>query len=87
MPFSYLTKFSLLLYRMWARQFGAMSGVTVPNQAAEHYYLITDDVPGMDPRLPVLEDVSFYDSFGESRLLSSCLSLTHKDWDFLYWML
>src|SRR5271165_2591503 len=34
---------------MWARQFGALAGVSVPLQAAEHYYLLTDTVPGMDP--------------------------------------
>jgi 4-methylaminobutanoate oxidase (formaldehyde-forming) len=43
---------------MWARQFGELSGVVVPNQAAEHYYLITEDIPDMDPRWPILEDVS-----------------------------
>ncbi|MGI8451559.1 MAG: FAD-dependent oxidoreductase [Streptosporangiaceae bacterium] len=41
---------------MWARQFGALAGVGVPLQAAEHYYLLTDTVPGMDPDLPVIED-------------------------------
>ena len=45
---------------MWARQFGAMSGVHVPLQAAEHYYLLTGAVPGMDPDLPVLEDANAY---------------------------
>src|SRR5215475_2555727 len=30
---------------MWARQFGALAGVAVPLQAAEHYYLLTDTVP------------------------------------------
>ena len=34
---------------MWARQFGALAGVAVPLQAAEHYYLLTDTVPGMMP--------------------------------------
>jgi 4-methylaminobutanoate oxidase (formaldehyde-forming) len=45
---------------MWARQFGEASGVhNVPNQAAEHYYLITEPMPGIvDPRWPVLEDSS-----------------------------
>ena len=38
---------------MWARQFGALAGVCVPLQAAEHYYLLTDTVPGMDHDLPV----------------------------------
>src|SRR5215813_14972817 len=41
---------------MWARQFGALAGVHVPLQAAEHYYLLTDTVAGMDPDLPVIED-------------------------------
>jgi glycine/D-amino acid oxidase-like deaminating enzyme len=30
---------------MWARQFGEQAGVSVPNQAAEHYYLLTDAIP------------------------------------------
>ena len=41
---------------MWARQLGAMSGVTVPLQAAEHYYLITEEMEGLDPSWPVIED-------------------------------
>jgi 4-methylaminobutanoate oxidase (formaldehyde-forming) len=45
---------------MWARQFGALAGVRVPLQAAEHYYLLTDTVPGMDPNLPVIEDPDNY---------------------------
>ncbi len=45
---------------MWARQFGATAGVHVPLQAAEHYYLITDEVPGMDADLAVIEDPGSY---------------------------
>ena len=45
---------------MWARQFGALAGVSVPLQAAEHYYLLTDTVPGMSPDLPVIEDPDNY---------------------------
>ena len=45
---------------MWARQFGALAGVAIPLQAAEHYYLLTDTVPGMDPDLPVIEDPDNY---------------------------
>ena len=41
---------------MWARQLGAEAGVTIPLQAAEHYYLITEPIDGMDGSLPVLED-------------------------------
>ena len=45
---------------MWARQFGALAGVSVPLQAAEHYYLLTDTVPGMSRDLPVIEDPDNY---------------------------
>jgi heterotetrameric sarcosine oxidase gamma subunit len=45
---------------MWARQFGALAGVSVPLQAAEHYYLLTDTVPGMDQDLAVIEDPDNY---------------------------
>ncbi len=41
---------------MWGREVGAMAGVTVPLQAAEHYYLLTDDVEWAHPDLPVIED-------------------------------
>src|SRR5262249_58711766 len=45
---------------MWARQFGALAGVAVPLQAAEHYYLLTDTVPGVDAGLPVIEGPDNY---------------------------
>jgi heterotetrameric sarcosine oxidase gamma subunit len=45
---------------MWARQLGALAGVQVPLQAAEHYYLLTDTVPGMALDLPVIEDPDNY---------------------------
>lgn len=41
---------------MWARQLGERSGVTIPLQAAEHYYLITEQMDGLDPAWPVIED-------------------------------
>ena len=49
---------------MWARQFGALAGVNVPNQAAEHYYLITEPIKGL-PKMPVLEDPSAYGYYRE----------------------
>ncbi len=45
---------------MWARQFAAKAGVVVPNQAAEHYYLVTDPIDEIDPEWPVIEDPSAY---------------------------
>jgi glycine cleavage system aminomethyltransferase T/glycine/D-amino acid oxidase-like deaminating enzyme len=50
---------------MWARQFGQMAGVNIPNQAAEHYYMITEDIKGLSAELPVLEDPSSYGYFRE----------------------
>jgi len=41
---------------MWARQVGLLAGVDVPLQAAEHYYLISEPVAGVHPRLPILRD-------------------------------
>ncbi len=38
---------------MWARDFGAMSGVSVPLHACEHFYLVTEPIQGLG-RLPVL---------------------------------
>jgi 4-methylaminobutanoate oxidase (formaldehyde-forming) len=50
---------------MWARQLGEMSGVTIPNQAAEHYYLITEKIDGISADLPVLEDPSVHAYYRE----------------------
>lgn len=32
----------------------------IPNQAAEHYYLITDAIPEVDPSWPIIEDPTSY---------------------------
>ena len=50
---------------MWARQIGEVSGVNIPNQAAEHYYLITEEMDGMPQNMPVLEDPSHYGYYRE----------------------
>ena len=50
---------------MWARQLGEQNGVVIPNQAAEHYYLITDKIDGVSGDLPVLEDPSTHAYFRE----------------------
>jgi len=41
---------------MWSREIAASVGVNVPLQAAEHYYLITDEMDGAHRNLPLLED-------------------------------
>jgi glycine cleavage system aminomethyltransferase T/glycine/D-amino acid oxidase-like deaminating enzyme len=39
---------------MWARELGLRSGVSIPLHAAEHFYLVTEPVPGLSRDLPVL---------------------------------
>jgi 4-methylaminobutanoate oxidase (formaldehyde-forming) len=50
---------------MWAREFGALAGVSIPNQAAEHYYLITEPIPDLPRNMPVLEDPAAYGYYRE----------------------
>ncbi len=50
---------------MWARQVGAMAGVSVPLQAAEHAYLISDQVEQVHPDMPILEDPDRYAYYRE----------------------
>ncbi len=50
---------------MWARELGARQGLVVPNQAAEHYYLITDTIDGLDPDGPIFEDPASYGYYRE----------------------
>jgi 4-methylaminobutanoate oxidase (formaldehyde-forming) len=41
---------------MWAKEIGTMAGVSVPLQAIEHAYLITEPFDGVSPDLPIFED-------------------------------
>ncbi len=50
---------------MWAREFGARAGVSVPLQAAEHYYLITDTVEWAHRDLPIVEEPDRYGYYRE----------------------
>ncbi len=50
---------------MWARELAAASGLVVPNQAAEHYYLITDTIEGIDPNAPIFEDPASHGYYRE----------------------
>jgi sarcosine dehydrogenase len=41
---------------IWARQVGAMAGVSVPAGAVEHQYVVTEKIAGVTPGLPTLRD-------------------------------
>jgi glycine cleavage system aminomethyltransferase T/glycine/D-amino acid oxidase-like deaminating enzyme len=50
---------------MWARQLGELAGVTIPLQAAEHYYLLTEPIDEVSRDWPVLEDPANFGYFRE----------------------
>ena len=50
---------------MWARQLGERAGVTIPLQAAEHYYLITEPIASVSAGFPILEDPASFGYFRE----------------------
>ena len=44
----------------WAKQVGAMCGVTVPLHSAEHFYVVTEQIDGVHRDLPILRDPDGY---------------------------
>jgi hypothetical protein len=51
---------------LWGREVAAKAGVTVPLQAAEHYYLLTEPITGVTPEsVPVIEDGEAYGYYRE----------------------
>ena len=49
----------------WARKVGQMCGVAVPLHSAEHMYIVTGRIEGVDPDLPVMRDPDGYIYFKE----------------------
>ncbi|MCW2831029.1 MAG: FAD-dependent oxidoreductase [Aeromicrobium sp.] len=44
----------------WAHQLAAQIGVNVPLHSAEHFYVVTDQIEGVRPDLPILRDPDGY---------------------------
>ncbi len=44
----------------WAKSIGAMAGVNVPLHSAEHFYVVTERIDGVDRMLPILRDPDGY---------------------------
>ncbi|MEO6929543.1 MAG: FAD-dependent oxidoreductase [Casimicrobiaceae bacterium] len=44
----------------WARELGLASGVNVPLYSAEHFYLVTGAIDGVDANMPVVRDPDGY---------------------------
>jgi heterotetrameric sarcosine oxidase gamma subunit len=49
----------------WAKQIGAMAGVNVPLHSAEHFYVVSEEIDGVHPDLPILRDPDGYTYFKE----------------------
>ncbi|MGB3485746.1 MAG: FAD-dependent oxidoreductase [Mycobacterium sp.] len=49
----------------WAKHLAAMAGVNVPLHSAEHFYVVSEVIPGVHPDLPILRDPDGYTYFKE----------------------
>jgi len=49
----------------WAKAVGALAGVDVPLHSAEHFYVVTEQIDGVHPDLPILRDPDGYTYFKE----------------------
>lgn len=67
---------------MWAREIGQMAGVSVPLQACEHFYVITDSIPGLPRDLPVLRipDECAYYKEDAGKILLGAFEPKAKPW-------
>jgi len=49
----------------WAKAVGALAGVDVPLHSAEHFYVVSEQIDGIHPGLPILRDPDGYTYFKE----------------------
>jgi 4-methylaminobutanoate oxidase (formaldehyde-forming) len=66
---------------MWGHQVGAMAGVNVPLQACEHFYIVTEAIPGLT-QLPVLRvpDECAYYKEDAGKILLGAFEPVSKPW-------
>ncbi|MEH6626895.1 MAG: FAD-dependent oxidoreductase [Motiliproteus sp.] len=67
---------------MWAREFGRKAGVNVPLHAAEHFYVVTENMPDLQRGLPTLRDMDGYCYYKEDagKLLVGMFEPNAKPW-------
>ncbi|HLW23957.1 MAG TPA: FAD-dependent oxidoreductase [Steroidobacteraceae bacterium] len=67
---------------LWSRELAASIGVSVPLQACEHYYVLFQNVPGLDPNLPVLRDYDHcsYFKYDAGKLLVGAFEPHARPW-------
>jgi len=67
---------------MWSHALAAAAGVAVPLHAAEHFYIVTEPIPGLPSGLPVLRvpDECVYCKEDAGKLLLGCFEPVAKPW-------
>jgi 4-methylaminobutanoate oxidase (formaldehyde-forming) len=67
---------------MWSHRLAAAVGVAVPLHAAEHFYIVTEPIPGLPSGLPVLrvQDECAYYKEDAGKLLLGCFEPIAKPW-------
>src|SRR6056300_280904 len=67
---------------MWAREIGAMAGVSVPLHACEHFYIVTEGISGLQSNLPVLRvpDECAYYKEDAGKILLGAFEPNSKPW-------
>ncbi|MBP5855406.1 FAD-dependent oxidoreductase [Marivibrio halodurans] len=67
---------------MWSRDLGGDIGVSLPLHAAEHFYIVTEPVPGLSTDLPVLRVPDEYSYYKEDagKILLGCFEPEAKPW-------
>lgn len=67
---------------MWSRELAAQIGVSLPLHAAEHFYAVTEAIPGLPRDLPVLfvADEQTYYKEDAGKLLVGCFEKHAKPW-------
>ena len=67
---------------MWARDIAGWVDACVPVHAAEHFYIVTEPVPGLAPNLPILRDADGCSYFKEDtgKLLVGWFEPKAKPW-------
>ncbi len=59
------SEFVVLACGMWTRQLAATAGISVPLQACEHFYLVTEPLDGVERGMPTLRDPGNHAYFKE----------------------
>jgi 4-methylaminobutanoate oxidase (formaldehyde-forming) len=67
---------------MWSRQLAAGIGVSLPLHAAEHFYIVTEPMAELKPRMPTLRvpDEFTYYKEDAGKLLIGCFEPVAKPW-------